>query len=123
MDTFDDTIERIIEISEDARLRGTLTSCTDTCEGGNPSCGDHVAFTLQLEDGIIADVRFDARGCTISKAAAVIVAEALLKQPVSHIEHMTEAFIKEALGEVVQIRQGCLNLPLRVVKEWVSKER
>lgn len=46
----------------------------------NPSCGDEITLRVQLtEDGTaIADVSYDAEGCSISQASTSVMAEELI---------------------------------------------
>lgn len=59
----------------------------------NTSCGDEVTLRIHLsEDHLtIADVSYDAQGCSISQASTSVMAEELIGQPVE------QAFAK--LGE------------------------
>jgi len=50
---------------------------THTAKGHNPLCGDRVTVYLTLDDGHIADVSFEGRGCAISTAAASLMTEVL----------------------------------------------
>lgn len=51
---------------------------THSAQGHNPLCGDRVTVYLTLaEDGHIADVSFQGRGCAISTAAASLMTEIL----------------------------------------------
>mgnify|MGYP002780230317 FL=1 len=45
--------------------------------GRNPLCGDEVTVWLALDGDVIADVRFTATGCAISKASASLMTEAV----------------------------------------------
>ncbi len=42
----------------------------------NPTCGDEIRLSLRLQDGRIADLRFEGRGCSISMASASMMTEA-----------------------------------------------
>ena len=50
---------------------------SQSAEGHNPLCGDHVAVHLQVENGVIADVAFEGDGCAISTASASLMTEAV----------------------------------------------
>jgi nitrogen fixation protein NifU and related proteins len=50
---------------------------THTAQGHNPLCGDRVTVYVALEEGRIADVSFQGRGCAISTAAASLMTEVL----------------------------------------------
>lgn len=116
MTDFEETIENIIEIAANSRFQGRLAECTQSFCGGNPSCGDEVLFDVKIENGIVTDLRYSCKGCTISKAAAAVVADQIIGKTVTEVLAMQNSFSNNALGEVVQIRQGCVELPLKVIK-------
>src|SRR5690606_32786555 len=41
----------------------------------NPTCGDEVTLRVQVVDGVVTDVSYDAQGCSISIAATSVLAE------------------------------------------------
>ena len=49
------------------RLDGRSTNSAD---GANPLCGDELTVELTVEDGKIAAIAIDGRGCSISQASA-----------------------------------------------------
>lgn len=48
----------------------------------NPSCGDEITLRVHLSEdgGVIADVSYDAEGCSISQASTSVMAEELIGQ-------------------------------------------
>ena len=61
----------------------------------NPTCGDEVTLRLHLtgtgDEAVVEDVSYDAMGCSISVAAASILAEELTGETVSHARDTVEA--------------------------------
>jgi nitrogen fixation protein NifU and related proteins len=53
----------------------------------NPVCGDEVTLRVALKDGatepVVADVSYDALGCSISQASASVLADLVIGRPVS----------------------------------------
>ena len=50
-------------------------------EGHNTLCGDKVRVYLQLQDGVLEDVAFEASGCAICLASASLMTEAVRARP------------------------------------------
>jgi nitrogen fixation NifU-like protein len=48
----------------------------------NPTCGDEVTLRVQVTDGIVTDVSYDAQGCSISIASTSVLAEETIGHPV-----------------------------------------
>lgn len=46
-------------------------------QGHNPLCGDRLTVYLDLQDGMLRDVRFRGEGCAISTASASLMTEAV----------------------------------------------
>jgi nitrogen fixation NifU-like protein len=48
----------------------------------NPTCGDEVTLRVHVADGRIADVSYDAVGCSISQAAASVMSDLVIGRSV-----------------------------------------
>lgn len=57
--------------------RRVLEGATATAERKNPLCGDQIAVSVRLNEGVIDDVAFDGRGCSIATASASMMTEAV----------------------------------------------
>jgi nitrogen fixation NifU-like protein len=68
---------------EDANRKG---------DGFNPLCGDQVSVYLKVEEGRIADIGFQARGCAISKSSASMMTESIKGKTVEQAEAIFAAF-------------------------------
>ena len=65
----------ILDHNRRPRNYGPLAGATARAEGRNPLCGDEVAVELRIDRDAIADVRFTASGCAVSRAAASIMTQ------------------------------------------------
>ena len=94
-------------------------------KGGNPGCGDVVAFYLKLsQDGRIEDISFEGEGCTISQAGASIVTEMFLGKTLQDVELTPAEVILDTLGrEIAATRLKCAVLGINTVKEAVRVAR
>ena len=61
--------ELILDHYRQPRHRGSLARATASSEGFNPLCGDEITVEVEIEDGVIKDVAFRGRGCSISQAS------------------------------------------------------
>jgi nitrogen fixation NifU-like protein len=61
-------------------------------EGFNPLCGDEVVLYLDVEDGVITDVKISGQGCSISQASTSMMSAAVKGKPVSEARTLTRAF-------------------------------
>ena len=66
----------------------------------NPSCGDDVTVQVNVENGIITDVRFDGAGCAICCSSASVMTETLKGKTVEEAENIINDFYELIKGNV-----------------------
>jgi len=49
----------------------------------NPTCGDEVMLRVHLDGGTVADVSYDALGCSISQASTSVLTDLVIGRPVA----------------------------------------
>jgi nitrogen fixation protein NifU and related proteins len=110
------------EIIQDAyrhpRHRGEITQPTHSYEDENPLCGDVLRIQLRVEDGKVAEARFDGRGCAISQAAAELLLDRIQDQPVETLTDLGKDDVLEELGlpAISPARLKCALLSLSVLR-------
>lgn len=85
----------------------------------NPTCGDEMSMTLQLDDArsAIADVAFDGRGCAISQASASILSDELGGMTIDELRAIDPRDVVENLGVPIgPARLKCALLSYKVVQ-------
>ena len=92
----------ILDHSKNPRNAGPLDPHSHEANGNNPLCGDKITVALMVEDGKIADVRFEAKGCAISVASASMMTELVKGHTVEEAQAVFEKFheIVTRKGEV-----------------------
>ena len=61
-------------------------------EGFNPLCGDEVVLWLEVEDGIVTDVKTGGQGCSISQASTSMMSAAMKGKAVDEVRTLIRAF-------------------------------
>ncbi len=64
----------------------------------NPVCGDEVTLRVQLDGDRVADVSYDAIGCSISQAAASVLTDLVVDRPVSDALSTMDSFVEMVQG-------------------------
>ena len=105
------------------RNRGALDGPATTGHAHNAHCGDTVRISVRVENGVVAEVAFDGRGCTISQAAASMLTKVTAGQRVESMPGIRSAFaeglasqnaeLPEALGDLRAL-VGVRRFPSRV---------
>src|SRR4029077_12234070 len=104
---------------------GTLADADARVPGGNPGCGDIITLYLKAEPGEnrVAAVSFEGVGCTLSQAAASILAEGTNKDRPSFkeiLEYPQEQMIDLLGRDIAEARPGCALLALGTLKAAVK---
>lgn len=61
-------------------------------EGFNPLCGDEIQLYLDVEDGVVADLKISGQGCSISQASASMMTAAVRGKSVDEARKLIRAF-------------------------------
>ncbi len=82
----------ILDHNKNPRNFGVLSLPTLKAEGYNPLCGDHIEIGVDVEGGIIKDLKFNGAGCAISKASASIMTTLLIGKTVEEAKLLFDEF-------------------------------
>jgi nitrogen fixation NifU-like protein len=116
--------EVILDHGKNPRNFGKLEGA-QSAHGHNPLCGDLVTIYVIVQDGVIADIKFEGSGCAISTASASMMTQALKGKTVEEVERLFERFHTvltgraeagsdiEDLGKLA-VFEGVAEFPLRV---------
>jgi len=118
--------EVILDHSRHPRHFGALDNATHKAEGYNPLCGDRVTVMLTLdENGRVADIKFQGKGCAISQASASMMTEMLAGRTLAEAQKLMDGFLHLVKGEDVadlppddreylDVMSGLSEFPMRV---------
>jgi nitrogen fixation NifU-like protein len=115
--------ELILDHYRNPRHREPLAQPDVVAQGYNPLCGDEVELRLAFANGVVRDVSFDGRGCSISRASGSMLTDLVIGKPVDEVRRLSQLFTKmlrepegeapEELGDL-EAFQGVAKLPVRV---------
>ncbi len=85
--------EIILDHYRSPRNRGELDSPPAVrVEGFNPLCGDEIVVTLDVEDGVLADIKIAGTGCSISQSSASLMSAAVKGRPLAEVRDLISTF-------------------------------
>ena len=61
-------------------------------EGFNPLCGDEITLFIDVNDGVVSDVRIAAQGCSISQSSASMMSVAIKGKPIAEVRDLARQF-------------------------------
>lgn len=127
----------IMDHYKNPRNRGTLEADDSlTIDMNNPTCGDSIHLQMKIEDGKVADAKFEGEGCSISMSSASMMTQAIKGKTVEEALEMSKMFSdmvqgKEIdadeieLGDIVAL-QGVSKFPARIkcaTLAWKAMEK
>lgn len=80
------------------RNKGVLTDSSVTVDMNNPTCGDVIHLTMQIEDGIVKDAKFEGEGCSISMASASMMTQMLKGKTEEQAHQLADIISNMMLG-------------------------
>ncbi len=114
----------ILEHYKKPRHKGKTDPVDRYQKGHNPSCGDMIELTLQLNEAgdTIEDAKFEGEGCAIAMASADLMADALRGKKVDEALEMVKRFQSMLKGEAefpkelrkLNVMQGVSQFPVRI---------
>jgi nitrogen fixation NifU-like protein len=85
--------EIILDHYRNPRNRGELAAPPATrVEGFNPLCGDEIVLYLDVEGGVVQDIRIGGQGCSISQSSASMMSSAVKGKTLDEVRALSRAF-------------------------------
>jgi len=81
------------------RNKGVLSDNNITIDMNNPTCGDVIHLTLQVEDDIVQNAKFEGEGCSISMASASMMTQIVKGKNVEEAAKLAHVFSDMMLGK------------------------
>lgn len=87
----------------------------------NPVCGDTVQITVKIDNGVVSDIKFIGRGCSISQGSASMLTDKVKGMPIEEIKKINQEDILDMLGLTLgPSREKCALLSLNALHKCIS---
>jgi len=129
MSNLDDLYREIIlDHYRTPRNRGELPDPAIKAEGFNPLCGDEITVYLDVEDGVVKDIKISGQGCSISQASSSLMSAAVKGKTIDEAREKILTFKRlmglekavddepvnlRTLGEIAALA-GVVKFPVRI---------
>ena len=99
--------EKVMDHFRNPRNVGVIEDANAIGEVGNAKCGDIMKMYLKIENGIVADVKFETFGCGSAIASSSMATELIKGKPVSEAMLLTNKAVAEALDGLPAYKLHC----------------
>ena len=108
--------EKVMDHFRNPRNVGVIEDANAIGEVGNAKCGDIMKMYLKIENGIVADVKFETFGCGSAIASSSMATELIMGQPVNEVRKLTNKAVAEALDGLPDYKMHCSVLAEEAIK-------
>ncbi|MGG3987724.1 Fe-S cluster assembly sulfur transfer protein SufU [Bacillus smithii] len=125
----------IMDHYKNPRNKGSLENGNLTIDMNNPTCGDRIHLTMNVEDGKVTDAKFEGEGCSISMASASMMTEMIKGKNIETALKLSKIFSNMMQGKDypddldlgdMEALQGVSKFPARIkcaTLAWKAMEK
>jgi len=104
----------------DTKNYGKIEDADGIGKVGNPKCGDVMWIYIKVEDGKIADAKFETFGCVAAIATSTMAIDMIKGKPVEEALRLTNKAVAEALDGLPPEKMHCSLLAEEGVKAAIE---
>ena len=108
--------EKVMDHFTNPRNVGEIENASGVGEVGNAKCGDIMKIFLDIEDGIIKDVKFQTFGCGSAIASSSMATEMVKGKSIHEALALTNKAVAEALDGLPPVKMHCSVLAEQAIK-------
>ena len=99
--------EKVMDHFSNPRNVGELENPSGTGTVGNAKCGDIMKMDIQVENGVIVDVKFKTFGCGAAIATSSMATEMVKGKTIEEALQLTNKAVAEALDGLPPVKMHC----------------
>ena len=112
--------EKVMDHFSNPRNVGEIENASGVGTVGNAKCGDIMKIFLDIENGIIKDVKFKTFGCGAAIATSSMATEMIKGKAVKEALTLTNKAVAEALDGLPEVKMHCSLLAEEAVKAAID---
>jgi nitrogen fixation NifU-like protein len=117
---------KVMDHFNNPRNVGEIENADGVGEVGNPVCGDMMKISIKVEDGRIADIKFQTLGCGAAIAVSSITTEMAMGKTLEEALAITRDQVAGELGGLPPNKMHCSNLAAdglhKAVEDFMAKK-
>ncbi len=110
----------VIDHFQRPRNAGSLDDANAVGEDRNPVCGDHMKLMLRIEQGAIAEARFQTRGCPAAIATSSMATLLLTGMALDDAAELSRQDFVDAVGGLPKAKIHCSVLAAAALKKALA---
>ncbi len=112
--------EKVMDHFQNPRNVGEIENASGVGTVGNAKCGDIMKIYIQVEDGILKDVKFKTFGCAAAIATSSMATELIIGKTVEEALDLTNKAVAEALDGLPPVKMHCSVLAEEGIKAAIE---
>ena len=112
--------EKVMDHFSNPRNVGELENPSGTGTVGNAKCGDIMKMDIQVENGVITDVKFKTFGCGAAIATSSMATEMVKGKTIDEALQLTNKAVAEALDGLPPVKIHCSMLAEEAIKAAIE---
>ncbi|MDE7107416.1 MAG: Fe-S cluster assembly scaffold protein NifU, partial [Clostridiales bacterium] len=112
--------EKVMDHFRNPRNVGKIDDADGIGEVGNARCGDIMKIYIKVDDGIIADVKFNTFGCGSAIASSSMATEMIKGKPIEQALELTNKAVVEALEGLPAHKLHCSVLAEQAIRSAIK---
>lgn len=125
----------IMDHYKNPRNKGVIEDGNLTINMNNPTCGDRIQLSMNVEDGIVTNAKFEGEGCSISMSSASMMTQAIKGKNIDDAIKLSNIFSNMMQGKEyeedldlgdIEALQGVSKFPARIkcaTLAWKAMEK
>ena len=115
--------EKVMDHFSNPRNVGELENPSGTGTVGNAKCGDIMKMDIQVENGVIVDVKFKTFGCGAAIATSSMATELVKGKTIEEALKLTNKAVAEALDGLPPVKMHCSMLAEEAIHAAIEDYR
>ena len=99
--------EKVMDHFSNPRNVGELENASGSGTVGNAKCGDIMKMDIQVENGVIVDVKFKTFGCGAAIATSSMATEMVKGKTLEEALQLTNKAVADALDGLPPVKMHC----------------
>lgn len=112
--------QSVIQHSQNPHNKGELRNPDFRATEENPTCGDKITLEVNIQDGVIREVKFNGHGCALSIGASSILTQMVQGLSVEDASRLRLDDLIDNMGNPGKLRKGCVGLSLNALQNILS---